>query len=57
MKTILYYISEHGLGHLTRSIAIIRELQNHANIMIRNSSFGSVPYSPYLNQRIATGRR
>ena len=38
MKTILYYISEHGLGHLTRSIAIIRELQNHANIMIRNSN-------------------
>ena len=38
MKKILYYISEHGLGHLTRSVALIRELQNETEIMIRNSN-------------------
>lgn len=38
MKKILYYVSEHGLGHLTRSIALIRELQNETKIMIRNSN-------------------
>ena len=38
MKKILYYISENGLGHLTRSIALIRELQNETEIMIRNSN-------------------
>lgn len=32
MKTLVYYISEYGYGHATRSIAIIRELLN------RNSS-------------------
>ena len=38
MKKILYYVSEHGLGHLTRSIALIRELQNEVEIIIRNSN-------------------
>ena len=38
MKKILFYVSEHGLGHLTRSIALIRELENEAQIMIRNSN-------------------
>ncbi len=38
MKKILYYISEHGLGHLTRSVGLIRELENEAQIIIRNSN-------------------
>ena len=38
MKKILFYVSEHGLGHLTRSIALIRELEKEAQIMIRNSN-------------------
>ena len=38
MKKILYYVSEHGLGHLTRSVGLIRELQNETEIMIRNSN-------------------
>ena len=38
MKKILYYVSEHGLGHLTRSVALIRELQNDTKVMIRNSN-------------------
>ena len=38
MKKILYYVSEHGLGHLTRSIGLIRELENESQIMIRNSN-------------------
>jgi len=39
MKKIVYYISDHGLGHTTRSIAIIREiLKNNIQVTIRNSN-------------------
>lgn len=39
MKTILYYITDHGKGHATRSIAIIRELQKFdINVIIVNSN-------------------
>ena len=39
LKKILYYISDHGKGHATRSIAIIRELQKRGmNITVRNSN-------------------
>ncbi len=34
MKKIAYYITSHGLGHVTRSIAIIRELQKDTNLEI-----------------------
>lgn len=39
MKKIIYYISDHGRGHATRSIAIIRELEKRGmNITVRNSN-------------------
>ena len=37
MKKIVYYITDHGMGHATRSIAIIRELQKFGiDITVRN---------------------
>jgi len=39
MKKILYYITDHGLGHTTRSVAIIRELiKKEIEVTIRNSN-------------------
>jgi len=39
MKKILYYISDHGYGHATRSIALINELKRRKNeIVIRNTN-------------------
>ncbi len=39
MKKIIYYITDHGRGHATRSIAIIRELEKlNFDIIIRNSN-------------------
>ena len=39
MKKIIYYITDHGKGHATRSIAIIRELINqNIEVVIRNSN-------------------
>ena len=35
---ILYYITDHGLGHATRSVALIRELEKHdIKLVIRNN--------------------
>ena len=49
MKKILYYITDHGLGHTTRSVAIIRELfKEGIEVTIRNSNVNylnkSLPY-------------
>ncbi len=39
MKKLIYYITDHGRGHATRSVAIIRELQKlNIEIIIRNSN-------------------
>lgn len=39
MKKIIYYITDHGKGHATRSIAIIKKLQeNNFDVTIRNSN-------------------
>jgi hypothetical protein len=39
LKRILYYITDHGRGHATRSVAIIRELQKIGiEVIIRNSN-------------------
>ena len=39
MKKIIYYITDHGRGHATRSIAVIRELKKlNFDIVVRNSS-------------------
>lgn len=39
MKRILYYITDHGSGHATRSIAIIRKLkQFNLEIIVRNTN-------------------
>ena len=39
MKKILYYVSDHGKGHTTRSIAIIQEiLKADVEVTIRNTN-------------------
>ena len=39
MKKIIYYVTDHGLGHATRSVALIRELQKYnLEIIVRNSN-------------------
>lgn len=39
MKKLIYYITDHGRGHATRSVAIIRELQKLGiEVIIRNSN-------------------
>ncbi|PPA69490.1 hypothetical protein [Jeotgalibacillus proteolyticus] len=35
MKTIAYYISDYGLGHCTRSVAVIRELFNQSTTPLK----------------------
>ena len=39
LKKLIYYITDHGKGHATRSVAIIRKLQQYdLDIIIRNSN-------------------
>jgi uncharacterized protein (TIGR00661 family) len=38
MKKILYYVTDNGLGHLTRTISIIREFHNDVKFIIRHSN-------------------
>ena len=39
MKKILYYVSDHGKGHATRSIAIIQEMLKHnIEVIVRNTN-------------------
>jgi uncharacterized protein (TIGR00661 family) len=39
MKKILYYVTDHGKGHATRSIAIIQEiLKRNVEVIIRNTN-------------------
>ncbi|WP_268544148.1 glycosyltransferase family protein [Candidatus Nitrosotenuis cloacae] len=47
LKKLLYYITDHGLGHITRSVAVIRELQKIGiEVIIRNSNVN------YLNNSL-----
>lgn len=57
MKKIFYYITDHGRGHTTRSIAIIQELlKSDVEVIIRNSNsvkflknyFPNIPIIPGL---------
>jgi len=39
LKKILYYVTDHGKGHATRSIAIIQEILKHnIEVIVRNTS-------------------
>lgn len=39
MKKIIYYVTDHGLGHATRAVAIIRQMKDkNVEIVIRNSN-------------------
>ena len=47
LKKIIYYITDHALGHTTRSVAIIRELiKDGIQVTVRNSNVG------YLNKSL-----
>ena len=34
---VIYYITDHGLGHTSRSVAIIRELKKRSKVIIRSN--------------------
>jgi len=56
MKKIIYYISDHGLGHTTRSIAIIREiLKNNIQVIVRNSNAANFISKSLKDVKIKTG--
>ena len=61
MKKILYYISDHGKGHATRSIAIIRELiKSGYEVYVRNSNVkkfldSSLPKTPIYSGKTDVG--
>lgn len=61
MKRILYYITDHGRGHATRTIAIVRELQKlDIDITIRNSNVidflhKSLPSTPIISGKTDVG--
>ena len=51
MKKILYYVSDHGKGHATRSIAIIQEMLKHnIEVNVRNTKHGK-----HASVRLAEG--
>lgn len=57
MKKIIYYVTDHGMGHATRSVAIIRELQKHnIEVIIRNSNLRNFFTQSLLNIKIIPGK-
>jgi len=56
LKKILYYITDHGRGHATRSVAIIRELQKiGVEVIIRNSNVQEFLHKSLPNTLIHPG--
>lgn len=55
MKKILYSISDNGLGHLTRSIGIMREFHENIEFIIRNSNSNFLEKS-LPNTKIISGQ-
>lgn len=56
MKKIIYYITDHGMGHATRSIAIIRKLQELGiEVIVRNSNSTNIIKKSLPNTEIITG--
>jgi uncharacterized protein (TIGR00661 family) len=57
MKRVLYYITDHGRGHATRSIAIIKELQKcNIDVIIRNSNLENFLKNSLQNTKILSGK-
>jgi len=57
LKKIIYYVTDHGKGHATRSIAIIRELQKYdVEIIIRNSTLIEYFKKSLAGIKIITGK-
>ena len=56
MKKIIYYITDHGMGHATRSIAIIRKLKELGiEVIVRNSNSANIIKKSLPNTEIITG--
>lgn len=61
MNKVLYYVTDHGLGHATRSIAIIRELHKQGiEVYIRNLTAydflkKSLPFATIIPGRVDVG--
>lgn len=56
MKKIIYYITDHGKGHATRSLAIIKELQkSQFEVIIRNSNAKKMIEYEIPNAKIIPG--
>lgn len=54
---ILYYITDHGLGHATRSVALIRELEKHdIKLVIRNNDAHNFLKKSLPKIKIITGQ-
>lgn len=57
MKKIIYYITDHGLGHTTRSIGIIRELEkNGYKVIVRNNSTNKILRKALPKNKIISGK-
>ena len=56
MKKIIYYITDHGKGHATRSIAIIRELQKDYEVIVRNSNSEDLIKQSLQNIKLISGK-
>lgn len=56
MRKIIYYITDQGRGHATRSIAIIRELQkSNIEVIVRNSNVKDFLMKSLPNTSIISG--
>ncbi len=57
MKKVLYYVSDHGNGHATRSIAIIQEILKHnVEVIIRNTGALNFFKQSLPNTKIIPGK-
>ena len=56
MKKLIYYITDHGRGHATRSVAIIRELQKlNVEVVVRNSNVKDFLTKSLPNTKVLDG--
>jgi hypothetical protein len=53
---VLYYITDHGLGHASRSVALIRELESRAEVVVRHNDPYSFVQRSLPNTRIIRGQ-
>lgn len=55
-RKVAYYITDHGFGHATRAIALIRHLQDKYTVLIRNDNTHDLLRASLSNCKIFGGR-